>query len=137
MATKKESEKYFEGIGRRKTSTARVRLVEGGTKNAVVVNGLKVDEYFKTDFQRHTAVEALAKVEGVGHFQVSAKVSGGGHSSQAEAIRHGISRALVLINQESRKPLKKVGFLKRDPRIKERKKPGLKKARKSAQWSKR
>ncbi|PIP87266.1 30S ribosomal protein S9 [Candidatus Campbellbacteria bacterium CG22_combo_CG10-13_8_21_14_all_36_13] len=138
MATKKESkDKYVEGIGRRKTSTARVRLTEGGAKHVVVVNDQKVDEYFKTDDQRKTAIEALNKIDGAVHYQVSAKVSGGGHSSQAEAVRHGISRALVLINQESRKPLKKVGFLKRDPRIKERKKPGLKKARKRPAWSKR
>jgi len=138
MATKTiKKENYLEGIGRRKTATARVRITEEGTKNSVFVNDKKVDEYFNTPELRLVAIEALMKLEPPKYFKVTARVSGGGEAAQADAVRHGLARAIVLFNGESRKPLKKAGFLKRDPRMKERKKPGLKKARKRPAWSKR
>lgn len=135
MATKK-SEKYIEAIGRRKEAIARVRLFESKT-NSIVVNDKPVAEFFKTENLQKVASEALLESEVAQKFDVVAKVNGGGISSQAESIRLGISRALVKLNEEMRKDLKKKGFLKRDPRAKERRKFGLKKARKSAQWSKR
>lgn len=135
MATKK-SEKYIESIGRRKESIARVRLFESKT-NAITVNDKPVAEFFKTENLQKVASEALIDSEVTQKYNVIAKVNGGGISSQAESIRLGISRALVKINEEMRKDLKKKGFLKRDPRAKERRKFGLKKARKAAQWSKR
>jgi small subunit ribosomal protein S9 len=135
MATTK-TEKYIEAIGRRKTATARVRMVEAA-KQSVVVNEKSSDEYFPTEILRGRAQEVFEGLEINQKFTVTAKVSGGGIASQAEALRHGIARALVLFATEHRKTLKKAGFLKRDPREKERRKFGLKKARKSPQWSKR
>ncbi len=139
-ATKKTTKKkdlYYEAVGRRKSATARVRIFEGGTKNVIVVNEKDFEEYFPTAILRLKTSEAINTSGVASKFKVSVKVSGGGKSAQAEAVRHGISRALVKFNEETRKPLKKVGFLKRDPRAKERKKPGLKKARKRPAWSKR
>jgi len=123
-----ETEKKYQfGIGRRKTSIARVRIYEGE-------KGFKVnDKEFKSE-ELLKPFEVVGKLESFG---LSAKVLGGGKQSQLVAIRHGISRALVNYNEEFRSPLKKAGLLKRDPREKERKKPGHKKARKSPQWSKR
>lgn len=132
----KEKNRYFEAVGRRKSATARVRIFEGGKKNAITVNEKDFESYFPTASLRIVANEAF-RIADVGNFKVTAKIKGGGVSAQAEALRHGISRALVKFNEETRKTLKKEGFLKRDPRAKERKKPGLKKARKAAQWSKR
>lgn len=132
MAT---NEKYIEAVGRRKTATARVRLYPA-QKTTYVINDKKVDEYFPTAQLQKTVKEALAMTEGVS-FKVSAKVLGGGVPSQAEAIRLGIARALVEDDQTRRKDLKSVGFLKRDPRKKERKKFGLRSARRAPQWSKR
>lgn len=136
---KKETttKKYHEAVGRRKTSVARVRLTEAKA-NSFVINGKsKLEEYFPTKELQAVATEALLK-SGLGStFEVSVKVNGGGIASQAGAIRHGISRALIVSDEEAKKPLKKEGFLKRDSRMKERKKPGLKKARKAPQWSKR
>jgi len=132
----KTTEKYFEGVGRRKTAIARARLTKSST-NGLTVNGQSVNDYFKTHELRVTAMEALTKHATADKFTVTAKVTGGGISGQAEAVRHAISRALLKTDIELRKPLKKAGFLKRDPRAKERRKFGLKKARKSAQWSKR
>ena len=131
----KVSEKYIEGIGRRKRAVARVRLTPSN-KNSVTINDKSINEHFLIKEEQDTALEAL-NTEGVGTYTVSIKVSGGGKSSQAESVRLGISRALVEENSEIRKDLKKQGFLKRDPRIVERKKFGKKKARKSPQWSKR
>lgn len=127
---------YFEAIGRRKTAGARVRIVEAA-KTAVAVNAMPHTEYFK--IPEHQAVLMSPFIEsGTDQaFTVTVQVKGGGMSAQAEAVRHGISRALVLWKMELRKPLKKAGLLKRDPRAKERKKFGLKKARKAAQWAKR
>ncbi len=127
---------YVEAVGRRKTAIARVRATES-TKPTYVVNGKNVEEYFVTAGLRDIALSPLS-VEGmVGKYSVSAKVSGGGIHAQAEAIRHGLSRILVKEDAEQKKELKKLGFLKRDSRKKERKHFGLKKARKASQWSKR
>lgn len=135
MATKK-SEKYIESVGRRKESVARVRITESKS-NSIVVNEKPVAEFFKTEHLQKVASEALLNSELEQKFTITAKVNGGGISSQAESVRLGIARSLVTFNEELRKGLKKQGFLKRDPRAKERRKFGLKKARKAAQWSKR
>lgn len=127
---------YIETVGRRKTATARVRITESA-KNNFSVNNQSLKDYFKVNEFIEIASEALAKSKVPTHFEVSVKVKGGGVSGQAEAVRHGIARALVLYDQELRKKIKGLGFLKRDPRAKERRKFGLKKARKSPQWSKR
>ena len=134
-------EKYIEAIGRRKTSTARVRITEA-SKTSITVNGLDAKEYFKTEEQRRLIldpiIKGLATQEKVGaKWSVEVKVSGGGIHSQAEAVRHGLARALVLFDLELRHNMKTLGYLKRDPRAKERRKFGLKKARKAPQWSKR
>ncbi|HEY4486883.1 MAG TPA: 30S ribosomal protein S9 [Candidatus Paceibacterota bacterium] len=131
-------ERYLEAVGRRKTATARVRISETKKgKPTFVVNGKDVDAYFPTEEMRSIAREGASKVKLDSLFDVSAVVFGGGIHAQAEAVRHGLSRTLVAYDEELRKKLKKAGFLKRDPRMKERKKFGLKKARKAPQWSKR
>lgn len=127
---------YIQTIGRRKTSTARIRLTPGG-KNSFVVNDKPVDEYFKTPELARVAKEALFTGDDAKEYTITVRVNGGGVHSQAQAIRHGIARALVAENEEVKPELKKSGFLKRDPRAKERRKFGFKKARKRAQWSKR
>ena len=127
-------EKYIEAVGRRKTATARVRLFPA-SKTTYVVNDKKLDEYFPTAELQKTVQDALA-IAGAA-YKVSVKVLGGGVPAQAEAVRHGIARALVKNDPTQRKELKASGFLKRDPRTKERKKPGLRSARRSPQWSKR
>ncbi len=132
MADSKE--KYYEAIGRRKTSVARVRLYEAG-RSSFIVNDKKLDEYFKTATQSKVASDALK--DAPSKFKISVKVYGGGLPAQAEAIRLGVARALIKFDESLRKDLKVLGFLKRDPRKKERKKFGLKKARRSPQWSKR
>ena len=125
---------YIEAVGRRKTATARVRIVSA--KNAsMTVNDRTAEEYFKLPVMVSTAFAPL-KALGVA-YAVSARVSGGGLKAQAEAVRHGISRAISELVPEQRKDLKVRGFLKRDPRAKERKKFGLKAARRAPQWSKR
>ncbi len=132
-------EKYTEATGRRKTATARVRLFEAA-KSSFSVNGKDIKEYFKTEEERRLVEGPLTKgVEKKFDFKwkIEARVSGGGHHAQAEAVRHGIARALVLHDGELRSGLKSLGYLKRDPRAKERRKFGLKKARKAPQWSKR
>lgn len=132
MAT---SEKYIEAVGRRKTATARVRLTPA-QKTTYAINERKVDEYFPTEQLQKVIKDAMSAIEGAS-FKISAKVQGGGVPAQAEAIRHGIARALVKDDATRRKELKAAGFLKRDPRMKERKKFGLRSARRSPQWSKR
>ena len=127
---------YIETIGRRKTSTARVRVTKGA-KNDIEVNGKSVKDYFKTDRLLAVVDEAFTKGKIEGKYHITVRVIGGGIHSQAEAVRHGISRAFVEEDAERRPELKKAGLLKRDARAKERRKFGLKKARKSAQWSKR
>lgn len=131
------STRYIEAIGRRKTASARVRLTEASA-TTVTVNDRALDAYFPHATLQNMVTDVL-KTEGVGieHYTISAKVTGGGISSQAEAIRLGIARALVKEDIDRRSVLKGKGFLKRDSRAVERKKPGLKKARKSPQWSKR
>ncbi|MFA6430169.1 MAG: 30S ribosomal protein S9 [Candidatus Paceibacterota bacterium] len=130
--------KYIEAVGRRKTSIARVRGVIS-SKNSFEINGdKKVEDYFKTEKQRITATEAITKVTGLTEFfTITVMITGGGIASQAEAMRHGIARMIIKQNPELRKEVKKLGFLVRDQRAKERRKFGLKKARKAAQWSKR
>ncbi len=134
MEKKEKKSEYFEGLGRRKTSTARVRIREAA-KTSFVINGADIKEFFKTEEERVMLATALSK--GKLKFSVEVKVSGGGHHSQAEAVRHGLARALVLHDGNIRGELKEAGYLKRDPRAKERRKFGLKKARKAPQWSKR
>ncbi len=136
MATTTEKNRYIEAVGRRKTSTARVRLTKS-TKDTFEVNGKTMKEYFPTAEMQSTVVEALKKTNLEGVFAITAKIVGGGIHSQAEALRLGIARALQTNEPELRKPLKVEGLLSRDPRAKERRKFGLKKARKSPQWSKR
>ena len=132
----KKSAKYIETIGRRKTSSARVRVTPA-TKLSVVINDKPVSTYFMTK-ELETIVKSPFGESSLGDkFEVTAVVKGGGIHSQAEAVRHGISRALVEMSEEERGTLKKAGFLKRDPRSNERIKFVLKKARKSPQWSKR
>ena len=131
-ATKKQT--YTEAVGRRKTASARVRITEAKTAS-MVVNGKDAAEYFPLDQMVKTAYAPLT-VLGVA-YAVTVKVSGGGHKAQADAIRHGISRAISELVPEQRKDLKVRGYLKRDPRAKERKKFGLKGARRAPQWSKR
>jgi small subunit ribosomal protein S9 len=126
--------RYIETVGRRKTATARVRITPG-TKASVGVNGKTLEAYFPTAELQHTVRSPLALSEE--KFVVTAIVNGGGVSAQAAAVRHGIARAIEEHDGSKRVDLKKAGFLKRDPRAKERRKPGLKKARKSPQWSKR
>ncbi len=128
--------KYIETVGRRKTSVARVRLTPAA-KSTFNVNGKSVEDYFKVKEQIAIATEAISKTPMEQKFAVTVVATGGGVNGQAEATRHGIARALIDFDLTLRKDLKKAGFLKRDPRAKERRKFGLKKARKSPQWSKR
>ena len=138
----KSSGKYIEAIGRRKTSTARVRISKEA-KPHFIVNGVDAKEYFKTEDQRRLILDPMVKGGAAGEgksdikWSVEVHVSGGGIHSQSEAVRHGLSRALVESDATLRGGLKTLGFLKRDPRAKERRKFGLKKARKAPQWSKR
>ncbi|MBX4181575.1 30S ribosomal protein S9 [Candidatus Parcubacteria bacterium] len=132
MVTK--DNKYIEAVGRRKTSVARVRLTPGA-KNSVSINDSEFEKYFPTKELQRTVLSALTDTEE--KFHITAKLSGGGISSQSEALRHGIARALIAHEPTLRTKLKVKGFLKRDPRAKERRKFGLKKARKAPQWSKR
>ncbi len=126
---------YFYSVGKRKTSVARVRLFSDGS-GEVKVNGKKLKEYF-AGLQIENAVAPLALTGQKASCDVEAEVEGGGKSSQSDALRHGISRSLLLLNPELRSDLKRAGFLRRDARIKERKKPGLKRARRAPQWQKR
>ncbi len=135
-AKKIKKDKYLEAVGRRKTAVARVRITKAD-KTTFVVNDSKLFEYFSTDDLQAIAKDAFKQSKVNAKFSVSALIKGGGINAQAEAFRHGISRALLLFNAELKKPLKKAGFLKRDPRMVERKKFGLKKARRAPQWNKR
>ncbi len=127
--------KYIETVGRRKTSVARVRLFKSN-KMTIEVNGKELSSYFPTTEMKLIAEGPFKEIKKEG-FSITAKINGGGIHSQAEALSHGISRALIKDEPETRKTLKKAGMLKRDPRSKERRKFGLKKARKAPQWSKR
>jgi len=130
------AEKFFESIGRRKTAKARVRISATGSKQ-ILVNGKELKEYFPIYELQQIVMSPLAVTEQLNQYGVSAKVKGGGVAAQAEAVRHGITKALVLVNSELRQALKKAGYLTRDPRMRERKKFGLKRARRAPQWSKR
>lgn len=135
--TKKKEEIYYEGVGRRKASVARVRVFKDEGKTTITVNDKKLEEYFTTQNMIASVMvvlEATANKEGL---RVTVKVEGGGLSGQAEAVQLGLARALVKYKDDYQRALRDLGYLKRDPRSKERKKPGLKKARKSPQWSKR
>lgn len=129
-----KDKQYIEAVGRRKTASARVRITPA-KMSSVVVNNRSAEEYFPVAVMVEN-VYAPMKVLGV-HYAVSARVAGGGLKAQAEAVRHGIARAIVDTNPDQRKDMKVRGYLKRDPRAKERKKFGLKAARRAPQWSKR
>ena len=128
--------KYFYGTGRRKSSVARVRVYENGT-GSVIINGRDINDYFGLDTLKLVVNQPLVAADLVGKVDLVVSVTGGGVSGQAGAIRHGISRALLTLNPEYRASLKAAGFLTRDPRMKERKKYGLKAARRAPQFSKR
>jgi small subunit ribosomal protein S9 len=136
-----KSKRYFEAVGRRKTSTARVRLFTARPleeyEGRIIVNGKPYKQYFFTPELWQIAEASLNKLRSLNRFEVSVKVKGGGMNSQAEAVRHGLARTLVLFNKDFQKKLKRAGYLKRDPRMKERRKYGLKKARRAPQWAKR
>lgn len=132
---KKTSKSVFYGTGRRKCSVAKVRLVSG--QGNIIVNGKPVMDYFGRKVLELIVKQPLSVTNTEGKYDVLASVHGGGTSGQAGAVRHGIARALLKVEDEFRSPLKKAGFLTRDPRMKERRKYGLKKARKAPQFSKR
>ena len=128
--------RYYYGTGRRKTSVARVRLYPG--TGQIIVNDKSAEEYFGGRDAYRVALEQPFRVTGTqGRFNVVAKVEGGGVTGQAEAVRHGIARALLAFDENLRHSLKQAGLLTRDPRVKERKKVGLKRARKAPQYTKR
>ncbi len=135
MATK-ATERYIETVGRRKTAIARARITPAA-RSIVSINNKDVNAYFDTESLRNTAMEAFLKTALTQQFAVTVVVHGGGIAGQATAVRHAISRALIEYDINLRGALKSEGFLKRDPRAKERRKPGLLKARKRKQWSKR
>ena len=127
---------YMYGTGRRKSSVARVHLFPNGT-GAIKINGRDIDDYFGLETLKLIVRQPLEATETLGKFDLIVKVGGGGVSGQAGAIRHGLSRALLQVSDEYRPILKAAGFLTRDPRMKERKKYGLKAARRAPQFSKR
>ena len=138
MAAKSSAKKKVQywGTGRRKKAVARVRVLPGGT-GTITINKRSLDEYFPLDTLKLIVNQPFAETDTAGKFDVIVNVRGGGYTGQAGAIRHGISRALCNVDETYRPALKKAGFLTRDPRMKERKKYGLKKARKAPQFSKR
>ena len=131
-----KAERYWEAVGRRKKSVARVRLFTKGDRE-FLINNKPFQDYFPTLELQQIASAALEKMNVLEKLRISIKVKGGGCHSQAEAVRHAIARALVKFNQNFRRRLKKAGYLTRDPRMRERKKFGLKRARRAPQWSKR
>ena len=136
MATYQSKRPYLYGTGRRKSSVARVHLIPGGT-GVITINGRSIDDYFGLETLKLIVRQPLVTTGTTDKVDIEATVSGGGVTGQAGAIRHGISRALLLVNEDFRAPLKAAGFLTRDPRMKERKKYGLKAARRAPQFSKR
>ena len=126
---------YFYGTGRRKKSIARVRIVPG--TGVITINGRDIDEYFGLETMKLIVNQPFGVTNTVGKFDIICRVNGGGFSGQAGAIRHGVARALIKADAEYQPLLKKAGFLTRDPRMKERKKYGLKAARRAPQFSKR
>ena len=127
----------YQSVGKRKSAVARVRFSDKLEKKEIIVNGKPMNEYFNSAMWQKTILAPLDLLGFLDKVYISAKVHGGGPMGQAEAIRHGISKILVGMDEAHRKPLKALGFLTRDPRVKERKKPGLKRARRAPQWSKR
>ena len=136
MATYVSKRPYMYGTGRRKSSVARVHLIPGGS-GSITINGRDIDDYFGLETLKLIVRQPLNTVGLTDKVDIECTVSGGGVSGQAGAIRHGISRALLLVSEEYRPALKAAGFLTRDPRMKERKKYGLKAARRAPQFSKR
>ena len=139
---RKESKRYFEAVGRRKRAVARVRVFTANPKDSAIegnftINDKNIKDYFTLPFLRELALESLNKLRAADHFRVSVKARGGGINAQAEAIRLGIARALIKFDPNFRRKLKKSILLRRDPREKERRKYGLKKARRAPQFSKR
>ena len=130
-----DTKPYFYGTGRRKSSVARVRILPG--TGTITINDRDIDDYFGLETLKLIVRQPFEVTETTGKFDIIAKVSGGGVSGQAGAIRHGVSRALLQVSDEYRPALKAAGFLTRDPRMKERKKYGLKAARRAPQFSKR
>lgn len=130
-----DSKPYLYGTGRRKNSVARVRVYPGS--GSITINGRDIDDYFGLDTLKLIVRQPMALTETLGKYDLICTVAGGGVSGQAGAIRHGLSRALLNVSDEMRPVLKKAGFLTRDPRMKERKKYGLKAARRAPQFSKR
>ena len=139
--TEEKIKKYYEAIGRRKTAIARVRLFTmrpfEGDEGKIIINGRPYKQYFGLMELQQTVESALRRLKSLNRFAAEVKVKGGGIRAQAEAIRHGMARALIVFNIDFRKKLKRAGYLKRDPRAKERRKYGLKKARRAPQWAKR
>lgn len=127
---------YTNAVGRRKTAIASVRMTPAA-KSSLIVNGKTALEYFKTAERAKVAEEAMVIAESAEHYAITAHVEGGGIAAQADAVRHAVSRAISKAEPKTRTALKSAGLLSRDPRAKERKKPGLVKARKAKQWSKR
>ena len=136
MATYKSKRPYLYGTGRRKSSVARVHLIPGGT-GVITINGRSIDDYFGLETLKLIVRQPLVATNTLGKVDVEATVKGGGVSGQAGAIRHGIARALLVLDENYRATLKAAGLLTRDPRMKERKKYGLKAARRAPQFSKR
>jgi small subunit ribosomal protein S9 len=127
--------KYIEEVGRRKTATARVRIMFGAKET--LINGKPLEKYFPAKELQSVVVSPFAKLDVLGKFGFTAVVKGGGITAQAEAVRHGISKALTIQDPKNREYLKTTGYLTRDPRMRERKKFGLKRARRAPQWAKR
>lgn len=130
-----DSKPYLDGTGRRKSSVARVRVYPGN--GSITINGRDIDDYFGLDTLKLIVRQPMALTDTLGKYDIICTVAGGGVSGQAGAIRHGLSRALLQVSDEMRPILKKAGLLTRDPRMKERKKYGLKAARRAPQFSKR
>jgi small subunit ribosomal protein S9 len=130
-----EKQAYFYGTGRRKTAVARVKIMPG--TGAIIINGIPYEELFTRPVLRRRIIQPFVTTESVGKYNVVAKVEGGGSASQGDAVSHGIARALVQVDEKSKTVLRQNGLLTRDDRAKERKKPGLKRARKAPQYTKR
>lgn len=137
----KRAKRYYEAVGRRKRAVARVRLFTcrpfEGERAKILVNNKPYLDFFPTLQLQQIVISPLQRMKSINRFETTVKVNGGGIRGQAEAIRHGLARTLVKFNPDFSKKLKRAGFLRRDPREKERKKPGLKKARRAPQWKKR
>ena len=136
MAKAAKKKVQFWGTGRRKKAVARVRLIPGGN-GTIIINNRSIDDYCSLDTMKFVIRQPLALTDRLASYDVFVNVKGGGYTGQAGAIRHGVARALIVAEPELRPAVKKEGFLTRDPRMKERKKYGLKKARRAPQFSKR